>query len=73
MAVRYWAKVQNVAGNIQNAVSSYALTWMVLFFLMYRQPQVIPKVWDVLTHVEGESMPSLSILFFILIIDSQRN
>ncbi|KAJ8307543.1 hypothetical protein KUTeg_015627 [Tegillarca granosa] len=45
-AVRYWAKVKGLAGNPKagNQLSNYALTWMVLYYLMNTKPSLVPTV-----------------------------
>lgn len=45
-AVRYWAKLKGLAGNPKagNQLSNYALTWMVLYYLMNTKPSLVPTV-----------------------------
>ncbi|XP_045605906.2 speckle targeted PIP5K1A-regulated poly(A) polymerase [Procambarus clarkii] len=48
MLVRYWAKIQGVAGGGQPSflITNYALTMLMLFYLMSRDDPIIPCVSD---------------------------
>ncbi|CAL1526621.1 unnamed protein product [Lymnaea stagnalis] len=53
--VRLWAKFHELAGEVGKGhiLTSYALTLLVLFYVMTRQPQIVPKVCDVEKSVSG--------------------
>lgn len=46
MLIRYWAKVQVVAGGGKPSllITNYALTMMMLFYLMHREDPIIPSL-----------------------------
>ncbi|CAL4091378.1 unnamed protein product, partial [Meganyctiphanes norvegica] len=46
MIIRYWAKIQGIAGGAQPAslITNYAFTMMMLWYLMYRTPPILPTV-----------------------------
>lgn len=46
MVIRYWAKVQGVAGGGKPSflITNYALTMMMLFYLMCRKDSIVPSV-----------------------------
>ncbi|XP_071546127.1 uncharacterized protein [Panulirus ornatus] len=46
MLIRYWAKIQGVAGGGQPSflITNYALTMLMLFYLMTREDPIIPSV-----------------------------
>lgn len=54
-AIRYWAKLKGIAGNPQasNRLSSYALTMLVIYYLMNTTPPVLPPVEE-LANLCGE-------------------
>ncbi|KAK4317606.1 hypothetical protein Pmani_011313 [Petrolisthes manimaculis] len=46
MIIRCWAKIQNIAGGGEPSwlITNYALSLMMLFYLMYRNDPIIPSV-----------------------------
>ncbi|XP_059140156.1 poly(A) RNA polymerase, mitochondrial-like [Physella acuta] len=51
--LRLWAKTHELSGGQGHLLTSYALTLTVLFYLMRKEPSIIPKVCELEACVQG--------------------
>ncbi|XP_005099789.2 speckle targeted PIP5K1A-regulated poly(A) polymerase, partial [Aplysia californica] len=60
--VRLWAQRQNLAATAQfgHLLTSYSLTWLVLFFVQSQEPALLPSVEQVPDRVPGAETVSVS-------------